>query len=254
MPRLLDTQNDFAAAVRDPESALPPGLLGRAREVPSLRFGVYRNNVGSSLVDAVAANYPTVQRLVGTQFFRAMVQVYVGNALPETPVLIHYGATFPEFVAAFEPAQRLPYLADVARIDWAWHQAYHAAEAQPLAPEQFATIPADELAKRRMLLHPSVDALSSPWPALSIWHTNRHDETVKPIDLRSGGEDTLVCRPAHEVGVWHLPAGGADFLHALAGQTTLSEATRHTAERTPDFDLTRTLQALLASGAFTGIR
>ncbi|TVP88013.1 MAG: DUF2063 domain-containing protein [Thioalkalivibrio sp.] len=254
MPRLHDTQSHFATAVHDPESALPPGLLGRAGEVPTARFGVYRNNVGSSLVDAVAANYPTIQRLVGTEFLRAMVQVYVRDTLPETPVLIHYGATFPGFVAAFEPAQRLPYLADVARIDWAWHQAYHAAEANPLGPEQLATIPADELAGRRMLLHPSAGALSSPWPALSIWHTNRHDATVKPVDLRSGGQDTLICRPAHEVGVWHLPAGGAGFLHALAGQATLSDAARQSAELTPAFDLTRTLQALLASGAITGIR
>jgi hypothetical protein len=142
MQRLSDLQDRFAAALRDPAAPIPEDLLGRADEFPVARFGVYRNNVHSSLVDALTAAYPTVERLVGTEFFRAMAQQYVRTTLPETPVLIHYGATFASFVAGFEPVRGLPYLADVTRIDWAWHQAYHAPEADPLTAEQIEAIPA----------------------------------------------------------------------------------------------------------------
>jgi hypothetical protein len=254
MPRLADTQDRFATALRDPGVPPPEGLLGRADEVPVTRFGVYRNNVHSSLVDALAATYPTVERLVGTEFFRAMAQQYVRTTLPGTPVLIHYGGTFAAFVAGFEPVRGLPYLADVTRIDWAWHQAYHAAEAEPLTPDQFVAIPAEELGDRRFGLHPSVQALTSSWPALSIWLTNRHDATVKRVDLGSGGEEALICRPAHEVGVWRLSEGGTRLVQALAAGVPLSEAALATAGEVPGFDLTTTLQTLLNGGAITGIR
>jgi hypothetical protein len=254
MPRLSDQQDRFAAALRDPDAPIPENLLGRADEVPVAQFGVYRNNVHSSLVDALAATYPTVQRLVGTEFFRVMAQQYVHTTLPETPVLIDYGANFASFVTDFEPVRGLPYLADVTRIDWAWHQAYHAAEAEPLTAERLAAIPTDELGERCFGLHPSAQALVSPWPVLSIWLTNRHDATVKPIDLGVGGEEALICRPAHEVGVWRLSAGGTRFLQMLAAGVPLSEAALATTRDIPDFDLATTLQTLLNGGAVTGIR
>ena len=254
MPRLSDIQGRFAATLRDPGGPIPEDLLGRADEVPVARFEVYRNNVHSSLVDALAATYPTVERLVGTEFFRAMAQQYVRTTLPETPVLIHYGATFASFVAGFEPVRRLPYLSDVTRIDWAWHQAYHAADAEPLTAEQIEAIPPEEWGQRCVVLHPSAQALESPWPAFSIWLTNRQDATVKPIDLGAGGEEALICRPAHEVGVWRLPDGGIRFLHMLAAGVPLSEAALATTRETPAFDLATTLQTLLNGGAVTTIR
>lgn len=251
MPRLSDLQDRFAAALRDPRAPIPEELLGRTDEVPAARFGVYRNNVHSSLVDALAAAYPTVGRLVGAEFFRAMAQQYVRTTLPETPVLIHYGATFASFVAHFEPVRGLPYLADVTRIDWAWHQAYHAPEAEPLTADQIEAIPAEEWGQRFVVLHPSAQVLESPWPAVSIWLTNRHDATVQPIDLNGGGEAALICRPAHEVGVWRLPKGGTSLVHGLATGVRLSEATLATARQVPEFDLTAALQTLLNSGAIT---
>jgi len=254
MPRLTDLQERFAAALRDPGAPIPEELLGRADEVPVARFGVYRNNVHASLVDALAAAYPTAERLVGTEFFRAMAQQYVRTTLPETPVLIHYGATFAGFVANFEPVRGLPYLADVTRIDWAWHQAYHAPEAEPLTADQIEAIPAQEWGQRCLVLHPSTRVVDSPWPTLSIWLTNRHDATVQPIDLNAGGEEALICRPAHEVGVWRLPRGGTRLVDELAGGTPLSEAILATAREIPDFDFTTTLQTLLNSGAIVGTR
>jgi hypothetical protein len=162
MQRLSDLQDRFAAALRDPAAPIPEDLLGRADEFPVARFGVYRNNVHSSLVDALTAAYPTVERLVGTEFFRAMAQQYVRTTLPETPVLIHYGATFASFVAGFEPVRGLPYLADVTRIDWAWHQAYHAPEADPLTAEQIEAIPAGRDWGQRCVVPASVGAGHSP--------------------------------------------------------------------------------------------
>ena len=251
MPTLAETQTRFVAALRNRDAAPPPLVLGRGGEIPALRFDVYRNNVHVSLVNAIAAVYPTVERLVGPDFFRGMARVFVGEVLPQTPVLLDYGADFPVFIERFRPASTLPYLADVARIDWAWHRAYHAAESRSLTPRDLSAVPAEQLGGARFTLHPSAQALASPWPSLSIWTTNRHDDEVRSVNLRAGGEETLVSRPGHEVGVWHLPTGGSRFLHRLLAGKTLSDAAGATGA---EFDLVTTLQTLLTSGAIAHYR
>ena len=100
-----ELQQDFAAA-----PARRRGRIAgrRLRASPAAcrtrRFGVYRNNVYSSLIDVLQARFPVVSRLVGEEFFRAMARVYVEQEPPRSAVLLRYGASFPDFVASFAPA------------------------------------------------------------------------------------------------------------------------------------------------------
>ena len=140
-----DIQATFVAALRDPEASVPGSLAGPDRTPVARRFAVYRNNVAAGLIGVVAGAFPAVQRIVGEEFFKAMARAYVLAHPPESPVLMDYGADFADFIAGFEPAASVPYLADVARIERAWREAYHAAEAVPLAPTDFAGIPETDL-------------------------------------------------------------------------------------------------------------
>ncbi len=89
--------------------------------------------------------FPAVERIVGEEFFQAMARAYVLAEPPRSPVLMDYGTTFADFIAGFAPAASLPYLPDVARIERAWREAYHAEDAEPLGPEAFAGIGADAI-------------------------------------------------------------------------------------------------------------
>ena len=95
---------------------------------------MYRNNVTVSLIDALAAVYPAVQRITGVDFFRAMARFHVRATPPTSPLLFEYGRDFPAFIEGYEYAQAMPWLADTARIERAWLDAYHAADAEPLSP------------------------------------------------------------------------------------------------------------------------
>jgi len=167
-------------------------------------------------------------------------------------MLFDYGADFPEFVAGFEPAAPPPYLADVARIERAWSEAYHAAEATALAPEALAAIPSDRIAEVRLAVHPSLRIVRSRWPAITIWHMNVGDGVPGPVDLESGGDDALVVRPDAEVAVRAMPGGGAEFVAALAGGRTLAEAVESAAIADSRFDLAANLAALVEAGVFVG--
>jgi hypothetical protein len=191
---------------------------------------------------------------IGDEFFRAMARAYVADHPPRSPILLDYGAGFPDFIAAFEAAAPLPYLADVARIERAWMEAYHAAEAEPLSASSLARVPVERVSDLRLELHPTVRIVRSRYPALTIWRMNIADGEPSPVDFNAGSEDALVLRPAVEVEVHAMPCGGAEFVTALAAGGSLGEAMRSALVAAPGFDLATHLAALIGAGAFAGYR
>jgi hypothetical protein len=250
VPSLAERQADFAAALFDPARPAPPGLVGPDGEDSPRRFAVYRNNVSVALIGALEANFPATCRIVGEEFFRAMARAYALSEPPASPILLDYGAGFPGFIARFESAAPLPYLVDVARIERAWTEAYHAPEARSLDPAVLARISQDEAAHLCFRLHPSVRVVRSQFPALTIWRMNVADDVPEPVALDAGGEDTLIVRPEAEVEVRSIPAGGAEFIASLAESHTLVEATKSALRATNSFDLAANLMGLLGAGVF----
>ncbi|WP_330994612.1 DNA-binding domain-containing protein [Pseudomonas aeruginosa] len=103
MARLAERLEEFASALLDPERAVPEGLVGPDSEPSARRFAVYRNNVFVGLTDALRAGFPCVVKLVGDEYFAAMARVFAAAMPPGSPVLLHYGAEFPDFIASFPP-------------------------------------------------------------------------------------------------------------------------------------------------------
>jgi hypothetical protein len=244
MNGLARKETSFVAALLDSALPVPEGVTSRPGSNPKRRFSVYRNNVSSALIEAVAARYPVMNRLVGEDFFRAMTREYVLGHLPASPVLIGYGRDFPDFVSKFPPAAGLLYLADVARLESAYWEAYHAADAQPLDAAAFTAIAPERLASIRMEFIPSFFLITSTFPIVSIWHTNVHDAEVKPVDL-SAGEDAAVARPELDVEIRRLPPGAAKFLETLKISHTLGDAAVAGAAAEAGFDLAHNLRGLI---------
>jgi Putative DNA-binding domain len=249
MPRLAERLEGFAAALLDPTHAVPQGLVGPDGKQSAKRFAVYRNNVVVGLTDALRANFPAVCRIVGQEFFQAMARAYVVAEPPSSPMLFNYGAGFPNFIAQFEPAAPLGYLSDVARIERAWTEAYHARDVAPLDAEALAEIPPDRVATTRFKLHPSLRIVASRFPALTIWRMNVSDGVPRPVDLDAGGEDTLVLRPEAEVEVRSMPSGAAEFVTALVRGQRLIDAAGSALAVDPRFELSANIAALVGAGA-----
>lgn len=243
-------QHDFAAALLDPDRAVPQGLFTRVAGDLPRRLAVYRNNVVTGLIDALRTRFPATERVTGEEFFIAMAQVYVRAEPPRSPLLFRYGETFPAFIAGFEPTAGLPYLADLARLEAARTRACHAADAAPLAPQVLVAVAPDRLPALRLALHPSVTALASPFPVVTIWAMNTGAQPLAEITDWSG-EDALIARPALEVEVRRFPPGTAAFVEAL-GHTPLGPAAQAALDCHPGFELATTFAALLTAGAFAG--
>ena len=176
-----------------------------------------------------------------------MARVFVSEQPPRTPLLASYGDEFPAFIAAFEPARELPYLADVAQLEAARTRAYHAPDVTPVDAGRFAAVAAHAVEGVRIGLHPSAEIVRSSHPIVTIWAMNSGERALAAIeDWR--GEDALVARPRLDVEVRPLPPGGAVFLTALASGCTLGKAAEAALADDPQFDLTGNLATLINWG------
>lgn len=242
----------FAPALLDPMRVAPPVVTGPNRKPAGKRYDVYRNNVTVSLIDALAAIYPAVQRITGTDFFRAMARFHVRESPPTSPLLFEYGRDFPAFIEAYEHARALPWLADVARIERAWLDAYHARDMAPLAPTQLAAVTPERLADLVFTPHPAARIVRSRFSAVTIFAANRGDAPVERIDA-STPEDALITRPEFDVVVRHLPPGAAVFATRLTEGRPLGEAVTSALDASLDFDIATNIAGLIEAGAFTSI-
>ncbi|RYY81157.1 MAG: DUF2063 domain-containing protein, partial [Comamonadaceae bacterium] len=161
----------FASALLDPAASVPPGLRAWNGSDVARRFAVHRNNVVGALVRSLADNFPVVRALVGPEFFGAMAADFVRSQPPRSPVLALYGAGLPCFIATFMPARELPWLAGVARLEWARVEACHAADAPALdaAHAAVALAQPERTGELRPRLHPAARLVRSAHPVVSLW-------------------------------------------------------------------------------------
>ncbi|RFB75598.1 HvfC/BufC N-terminal domain-containing protein [Methylovirgula sp. 4M-Z18] len=244
---------NFSSALTNPERETPSNVVGPNGKAALKRYNVYRNNVTVSLIDALAAIYPAVQRITGIDFFRAMARFHIRETPPTSPLLFEYGRDFPSFIERYEYAKSMPWLADTARIERAWLDAYHAADTAPLAAGTLAAVPPDRLADITFVPHPATRIVRSPYAAATIFAANRDAEPVRSIDA-SNPEDALITRPDFNVFVRHLPRGGAIFIDALFTGRPLGEAAAAALEAVPAFDLGANLAGMVEAGAFTALK
>lgn len=242
-------QAEFSKALLDNERPTPEGLIDPKGRPAGKRFDVYRNNVVLSLSDALADAYPVVQKLVGEKFFQAMAGVFVRQHPPKTPIISQFAPEFPEFLAAFPPVAKLTYLPDVARLEKARTQSYHAADATPIDGRALAALTPEQMNTAKLRLHPSLHIISSPFPIFAIWQKNMD---ASETNIPRHGQDVLIARPIDLIEMRTLPPGAADFLRALSAGRSLGE-TIEFCEKTHGFDLTESIGGLFEANLLINI-
>lgn len=257
MLALPDTQACVMDALMLRSDAAAAAALLRPSAMPSARqrLQIYRNNLFESLIAALHAVYPVVARLVGTGFFRHAASAYI-RAHPSRSGNLHdFGGELPGFLRAFGPAASLPYLPDVAALEWAYHRAYHETELPALELARLAQVPVAAQAELRFRLQPCARFVASRYPVLKIWQANQAQaqDSDATISLDEGGVSLLVVQHDLEIEFRLLGAAESRWLRALAGGASLADATRQALDDDPAFDLATTLARHLGLGLFTGM-
>jgi hypothetical protein len=255
MPALLELQRAFGAALAQRgEVALPASLFRGSTDRTAARLAVYRGNVYGNRIKALAAAYPIVRKVVGGEFFDAMAREYARAHPAASGDLNEYGERLAEFVAAFPHTQDLPYLPDVARMEWLAHRAYYAADGAAFDPERLAGLPASRYADLRPALAPACALLESDWPLARIWTVHQDDfDGGIDVDLDAGPDRILIHRPHWRVQPLALGPGDYRLLESALAGATLGHALEAAVAEDPGFDPVAALARWVEAGVIVDL-
>ena len=254
MSRLAELQKTFHDSIlsRDMHSIVP--FLEECDKLPSdERLSVYRSNYYVLLTDVMSETFSRVRTLVGDDYFKQVVYAFLAKYPPTTGCLFDYGNEFPDFLDTLPTAKDLPYLSDIARLEWIMNQAYYAQDSSPFSQKQLAEISEENLPKLRFEYPPSTHFLQSPFPLKKIWElaNGEHNNTV---DLKEGAAYALVIRPIQEVQIYWLMEEVYVFLKKVYQGETLENAYQAASKINEKFGLQHMLQTCFAQKFFTSFR
>lgn len=244
MPALPDLQLAFASFLEGGNGeSVAIAVVGDSIGAES-RLRIYRHHVRHSLTAALAATFPTVQALVGEEFFAGMVRGFIEANMPEQPVLSEYGAGLAGYIAGFEPARAVPYLSDIARLDWAMNLAFHTEPGPVLGAAALGVVPPERLPSLRLRLVDGATLIRSSFPLDRIWRASQPDAPDDKVDLATGGVALLV----QGAGFATLGPGESAFLATLDGGGSLEQAAEAAAVEDSGFDLSTCFARFLGMG------
>jgi hypothetical protein len=223
------------------------------------RMSIYRDTSITTLVNALRLTFPAVCQLVGEDFFEGAARGYIEQELPRSAWLDEYGAEFATFLTGFAPAASVPYLSDVAALEWAVSRALHAPEAAAVDPSELAAIPAQQSGCLRFVAHPALGLVRAGSPVDVIWHAvlagdeaalSRIDLNDRPVHLlverRRGWKDAAGAT----VQVQRLSVAAWRLTHALCAGRPLGTALEDVTDA--DDSAREILAEHLAAGRFVG--
>lgn len=219
MLALRELQEAFGAFVLDRGEALPPG-------VPRERALFYQRAVRERLIAVLRATYPAVERLVGEEFFAFAATAFARAQPPRDPLLAGWGGGFPDVVEALPQAASLPWLGDVARFEWAWHQASISPVAACLDLGALAAVPPERQPALRFVPDPSVRllVLATQGDAIARAALAGDAPALEALDPREGPVRLLLhCAGGGVVAQRVAAASDWAFLTALFGGARLDE-------------------------------
>ena len=240
MPSLPETQRSFAAV-----------LLGDGPS-PSWGHSVYRGNVLGNWSGALAIAYPITRKVVGAGFFDAMARHFAAAHPSRSGDLHDYGDALADFLETYEHTADLPYLPDVARMEWLAHRAFYASDPPVFDPAPLAAMPPERLESLRPRLTPGCALLTSPWPLARLWHIHQDEYRGEfSVDLASGPDRLVVHRAGWRATVESLESGDFRFLAGAALGEPLGESLEAALSADPSFDPANALVRWIRSGALS---
>jgi hypothetical protein len=254
MADLAALERAFAAAlttqsVDDADVSAFTGPAARVRR----RLSYYRGNVQVNARKALASAYPICAKLVGDEFFDGLAFEYAVRVPSRSGDLNEYGADFPTFLDDFAPIAQVPYLPDVAHLEWRVHRAHYAADAPPLDIAWLATVPADRFDALTVALHPACALIESRWPLARLWDVHQPGfDGPFDVDFDAGPDRVLVYRPAFRVQVASLDAGSFAFLGVALSGASLGAAFARAREADSNFTLDARLRQWVGDRVIVG--
>ncbi len=224
MTPLLDLQRQFRAALLGEGGQGLAELIHDGALAPARRLQIYRNNTLLLLTEALKSNFPATYRIVDGRFFAYAAAKFIPRHLPRQPRLAEYGAEFPQFLTDFAPASNLPWLADLARLEWSMLECQEAIDAPALTPADLQGQRPDALPQIRLARHPACRLLASAWPVDAIRAFALAEGKEQPPVMEGQPVWLIIRRVGERVALRRNPEGDFVLLDRLFSGLDIGEA------------------------------
>lgn len=249
---LRDVQAAFAAHFSGHDQPELVAAIGGDSRTALQRLQLHRHHVTRSVAAALAATFPTVAAVVGQEFFGLLARDFMAGTALEDPVLSRYGEHFPQFLTAKQDMHGLPYLADVARLDWALNVAFHAGLEPRLSAADLAGWPQDSLLSLSARLPTGSSLIESAYPLDLIWQASQPGASVGKVDLAADPVCLAIFRRPDDAAFVVLTPGEAAFIKCLCRGDPLAAAAQYVSQKEEHFDLAATFGRMLGLRLLTG--
>ena len=232
MPSLHDIQSAFIHdAYTGEQSSI--GYLNNNILNSSERLDIYYNNTVLGLTEILATTYPVLQKIIGQKFFKTIARYYIESFHQNTGNRHKYGEEFATFLKVYEPAASLPYLPDVAAIEWAYFQAEIADNATALNFDELIKLVSED-PDFIVLLHPAVHYIELDYNALEIWQEHQKNR-IETIKLQKTLQTVLIWRDQmDDIFLQNISKPLKKLLMSCKKGVSFSQAMSHSSEGLDD--------------------
>jgi hypothetical protein len=173
-------QGDFIEAIFGGDKAAAIShVIGDDTLTAEQRLGIYSGSVHGILTQALGVMFPTCKSLVGDDFFNNMCKIFIDKNPPNTCFFAEYGAQLPEFIKTFEYVKDLPYLYDVARLEWIRQIIWHEEKPQTSDFSGLATLSEDEQSNVVFTLSKRMRLIKSDYRIDDLWFAHQPDNEIE---------------------------------------------------------------------------
>ncbi len=195
MPPLADAQNSFIETINKGPDHLHPALFDGPRERVILGLMAHANTISHARLVALEDTFPMTRQYLGVAPFNALTRDFAETSAAKACDSNQIGSTFPQFLAD-------PVAAQLAQIEWAWLESYHAAEAPPVTLADLSVADEESLIAMPIAPHPSARIVSISVPIAPTLSELAGQQPAAILSVRPGADVILVPLDAVQVAVF----------------------------------------------------
>ena len=252
MSPLADVQRRIRDAVVTGDAASAASLLVGGKDAAQ-RLAIHLRHYRASLVTAVLGRFPATGWLVGTPLLEEAATQFVREHPPSAPCIGEYGQRFPQFLATWPGAERVPYLRAFADLDWHMGRLALAVDLPVVTRHDVAAVAADDLADAGLTIQPGTYYAHAEWPIDDLMTLYLSDAAPAQFAL-TDTEVWIEVRGARgSFRFARLTAAEFSFRVAIAEGLPLGDAAQRAWSTDSTFDPGLGLAAIVDGGLATSI-
>lgn len=251
---LREIQRDFTREVFENRTTPLADNIQADGIEPTRRLKIYRNNIRTTLREALQDVYTVTCALVGEEFFKFLAEKYRIAHPPTSGDITDYGGHLSEFILSIDQLSGLKYLSDIAKLDWSTHLAIHALSKTPIKIDELAKIPETQQTRAVLQMHPSASLISSEYPIFDIWKFAMDpDHAAAPANVDTPGQHVVIMLRENQTTALLLSDDLCLFVDMIAKEKTLGEAVTQLFAFNSNYNLELHLSEVFKLGLISGL-